>query len=378
MWLTLTLLTTTTGHSVVAATSSSSSSSLPSEGSWCDLRSAQTVVLSKNESTGVFGVASDDGNSSGDGNYDDDDDGTPPQQRSLRYGAATEHSFSTRRRGTTSLMSRNTSPSSSTASDHSSDFNAAVTLHNVRECSCFEHVETVYCPMTTNRCVLPDTRDKSNGSHSRNGLPVCVAVADDTQNARVLFFVALMFVILTIATLLSKDQGMSLLDFILSSCLPRYNYRVADRMLQQEPQRARQMIRAQSNRVRGVTLAQQETKRRPLSLLLRTRIFQSRKGTVESGDTSIFGICLRPLFRRSDCSESVDDTVTCAICLSTIGDGERVGKLTCNHVYHVECLKPWLQGGKNVCPMCRRVEIAQPSHDSYGTFQNYRDSYERY
>ena len=53
---------------------------------------------------------------------------------------------------------------------------------------------------------------------------------------------------------------------------------------------------------------------------------------------------------------------TCTICFAPLVDGERVGALPCSHVYHVDCLKLWLQR-QNVCPLCKVPEIAEPKYD---------------
>mmetsp|Transcript_60422 Transcript_60422/g.148271 ORF Transcript_60422/g.148271 Transcript_60422/m.148271 type:complete len:864 (+) Transcript_60422:188-2779(+) len=41
----------------------------------------------------------------------------------------------------------------------------------------------------------------------------------------------------------------------------------------------------------------------------------------------------------------------CTICLLNLEDGDRVGDLSCGHVFHVECLKQWSKR-KNSCPLC--------------------------
>ena len=57
-----------------------------------------------------------------------------------------------------------------------------------------------------------------------------------------------------------------------------------------------------------------------------------------------------------------EDAVECIICLVPLEMGDRIGKLPCRHLMHVECLKTWLQR-QNACPMCKRLKIAQPRCD---------------
>lgn len=44
----------------------------------------------------------------------------------------------------------------------------------------------------------------------------------------------------------------------------------------------------------------------------------------------------------------------CAICLDTIEDEDEVRGLLCGHVFHAECLDPWLTKRRACCPMCKR------------------------
>eukprot|EP00553_Chaetoceros_curvisetus_P011479 CAMPEP_0204635326 /NCGR_PEP_ID=MMETSP0717-20131115/31319_1 /ASSEMBLY_ACC=CAM_ASM_000666 /TAXON_ID=230516 /ORGANISM="Chaetoceros curvisetus" /LENGTH=173 /DNA_ID=CAMNT_0051654047 /DNA_START=11 /DNA_END=532 /DNA_ORIENTATION=+ len=41
-----------------------------------------------------------------------------------------------------------------------------------------------------------------------------------------------------------------------------------------------------------------------------------------------------------------------------IEDGERIGALPCNHMFHVDCLKEWIKR-KNICPLCQKPNIAR-------------------
>ena len=52
-----------------------------------------------------------------------------------------------------------------------------------------------------------------------------------------------------------------------------------------------------------------------------------------------------------------DDDHTCTICFAELVSGDRVGALSCNHIFHVECLKEWLSC-RNVCPLCLQENVA--------------------
>ena len=45
---------------------------------------------------------------------------------------------------------------------------------------------------------------------------------------------------------------------------------------------------------------------------------------------------------------------TCAICLDVLDDDSIVRGLICGHVFHAECIDPWLTRRRACCPMCKR------------------------
>lgn len=45
---------------------------------------------------------------------------------------------------------------------------------------------------------------------------------------------------------------------------------------------------------------------------------------------------------------------SCAICLELFDDDDEVRGLICGHVFHAECLDPWLTKRRACCPMCKR------------------------
>ena len=43
----------------------------------------------------------------------------------------------------------------------------------------------------------------------------------------------------------------------------------------------------------------------------------------------------------------------CRICLESFSDSDEINKTDCQHIFHHECLKAWLQR-HNTCPLCRQ------------------------
>jgi len=55
---------------------------------------------------------------------------------------------------------------------------------------------------------------------------------------------------------------------------------------------------------------------------------------------------------------SADSNIpTCTICMNEIVSGNKVGDLSCRHIFHKECLKEWILW-RNVCPLCQIPNIA--------------------
>lgn len=52
-----------------------------------------------------------------------------------------------------------------------------------------------------------------------------------------------------------------------------------------------------------------------------------------------------------------DETKKCSICLSNFLCGQQVRNLSCEHVFHKDCVDPWLLSSSDTCPMCRKPII---------------------
>ncbi|CAN6805731.1 unnamed protein product [Brassica oleracea] len=54
-----------------------------------------------------------------------------------------------------------------------------------------------------------------------------------------------------------------------------------------------------------------------------------------------------------------DDDIKCSICQEEYVDGDEVGTMPCEHMYHVSCVQQWLRM-KNWCPICKTSAEEKP------------------
>ncbi|KAI7988980.1 E3 ubiquitin-protein ligase MBR2 [Camellia lanceoleosa] len=61
------------------------------------------------------------------------------------------------------------------------------------------------------------------------------------------------------------------------------------------------------------------------------------------------------------CSEDGDeDDTKCSICQEEYAIGDEVGRLGCEHGFHMSCINQWLRL-KNWCPICKTSAGHSPS-----------------
>jgi hypothetical protein len=262
--------------------------------------------------------------------------------------------------------------------------NASVELFFARNCSCYEpHYPTVYCPLATKSCYPPSPS-------SGNQIPGCQTVSKNADRSKTLLLILSVWFGLLFGSLALTDFGTEVIEYFISRCFPGVNHLLVDRILRRDPERAHRLLMtaielrhqrlfSHANNGNGTTRDDEgEARRSPTALLLRTKIYQTEKPKNNaapehslknkkegSNDCSShrlsFSMSVAPSLFDDD-----DEAINCAICFAPLLDGERVGELSCDHLYHAECLKFWLQR-RNVCPLCQATNVATPRYDDIPT-----------
>jgi len=57
------------------------------------------------------------------------------------------------------------------------------------------------------------------------------------------------------------------------------------------------------------------------------------------------------------------DQDACAVCLEEFEDGEKLKALSCDHIFHVNCIMPWLTTRMGICPLCKDRVSDHQSND---------------
>jgi len=231
-----------------------------------------------------------------------------------------------------------------------------------RKCWCANNERQIY-PTQEYYCMEPYTHCAIPAWWLNNDLtPGCVNRTRGERFARGVWPVVLVWFAAIFTCVCCTKPGRQVYDYILGMIIPGWNEWIVDRIQRRDPGRANRLIREHwrirrlraerryvehiaEHRAAPVTpedFDEDETFAPIHELVLKTRIFKAE----EEGDVG------------DDDSEFGDDN-TCTICFVPIVDGDRVGELACDHVFHVECLKEWLKR-RNICPLCQMPNAAAP------------------
>jgi hypothetical protein len=82
---------------------------------------------------------------------------------------------------------------------------------------------------------------------------------------------------------------------------------------------------------------------------LRLNNHEARKVVTNTPEDA--GSCPAPIIDQREESIAYSN-VTCPVCLEDFADGDRVRRVGCHHLFHVDCIDPWLRKHP-ACPVCR-------------------------
>ena len=289
-----------------------------------------------------------------------------------------------------SLVASNATMLNITATD--SDRSNNSNFFYARECGCFApRNPVVYCPFVIESCLI---------NLQAGALPGCRNVHPKAAFGYTFQLVAICwFAVLALCLVLPVGTGAHFRDYIFSCCYRKWPEVIVDRIIDDHPDRARDLIRSQFRRrqaqiersihrtqtanevstggrnelegtgeeregdqLTGIELQvfgngrsdPSGIRHRPTSLVLKVRTYHLLQDESLNKDV---GSKKNPI----DEEMGRKNTIECTICFCQLHDGDRVGELCCNHVFHVSCLKQWLKR-KNVCPLCQCNEIAKPRY----------------
>ena len=64
--------------------------------------------------------------------------------------------------------------------------------------------------------------------------------------------------------------------------------------------------------------------------------------------------------------EEKEEKICCSICLVDYEAEDAVTHLPrCNHLFHINCIEPWLLSGHLTCPLCRSFVFSSPSSPTH-------------
>ena len=244
----------------------------------------------------------------------------------------------------------------------------------VRSCFC-RNLSPVYCPLEVDHCAV--IRSYNETIHGPSPL-VCLDTKDAMQEfTETTFLIVFLWMSILFSFVVVTRWGRNCVHYLLAKCIPGYNKLLAWFLLRTNRDLAREMLHQQVHSRRSRTMERiqrispgsmpetlhgqdnglnqtmhpimtnhQDTK--PTGLALKTRTFTS--STCLNDEDSL---------DLRDGSQEEEFDHDCAICFQSVGDGDLVGDLPCRHLFHVSCLKTWLQR-RNNCPLCNAEEIAAP------------------
>jgi Ring finger domain len=218
------------------------------------------------------------------------------------------------------------------------------TTFAVRECPC---VDNTYCPIGFNTCGVP-LSDEPAGCLTTEGQDTLLR---NVWPLMLLWYSAVFFF------LACTEQGRNVRRYMMVKCCKStINERTVDIFLYTHGYTTTNPVPSNARVRRNNTTANdtQQSQLSPLDWLPIARLVG------ESPEPTELVLKTR-VYQASDHVPDDDDACCCTICFTPLETGDRVGKLSCSHTFHVDCLREWLPR-RNVCPLCQSSNAATPRY----------------
>jgi len=209
-----------------------------------------------------------------------------------------------------------------------------------RRCTCGYMLPTedeYYCPLPTDYCNIWSQPYKKGDKGERLFSVSCFVQPLDwkVNFARQIWYYLCFALLLLFLYPIVSTAGNHAVRYVLSKCFPRMNIWITEHLLRAEIE--------DNNRLIEVYDADARRKRREEGWIsgwkLKTKRYSSKdSNNVENKEED--------QINHDDQVSNCDDRM-CTICLLDIEGGERISDLSCNHIYHAECLGEWIL--KKVC-----------------------------
>ena len=271
-------------------------------------------------------------------------------------------------------------------------------IFQARRCACasdYRGGETTYCLVRNNEnlCRIPQSKED----------PIeCYKTTSAEIFSRNAWPVAILWIAAMILYMIGTEGGRLGVRFLISKLccckiiMSRSNQHIVNEIVARETDARRRFQRAAVNR------ASRRLEQDPVTYILKTKEYKrgriSFNGSSSPGSPGDLTLPMTPESTKSfeitgtdgecnfdmtclpcvkgddnDDAFSDNDEVTCTICIMDIEEGERVGVLECNHLFHSDCLKSWIKR-KNVCPLCQSPDIAREKDSPTVTTPNNSDN----
>lgn len=284
------------------------------------------------------------------------------------------------------------------------------TIHHVKVCWCTQFYDRPmeYCPLNFDTCVV----------RGETGPVSCYSTSGAATFVRGFWPVAIFWLLALLYGVFFTEPGGSFRDYLRRTvCLKCANgsteqllRRDVDRLVQAQPERAVFLYRQALSRQRRESTREQRGARRagllhllyttpddlPVqaapaasahhpervtvrTLALKTKVFGNARSDDAAeqpvgptqiqrshvpysvqGPTWLPSQFTREHVTLDEMDGELEQGVRCAICLDRLEQGDVIGDIPCEHVFHKDCLKDWLKK-KNRCPLCQRSEVASPN-----------------